>query len=312
MGKSVLVIEQEVDVGGACVSNGTIPSKTLRETAYALAGFRARTGDMFPVVIDAETQIQSLMKRKEQVIRAHQMNMSRQLGLAGASRLHGRARLTGDHSAEVMRVCGQSLKVHFDHLVIASGSRPRNPSDIDVDHVNIVDSESILGLIYMPKSLSVLGAGVIAMEYATVFAHLGCEVTVIDRNDRPLGFMDPELTDRLLDEFTSYGGTFIGGAQYQSVQWNGIDAVDIELQDGRKLSTEKCLFALGRTASTAGIGLEQAGVELSKRGTVIVDEHFRSSAAHIFAVGDVIGPPAPPPPPWARGAVRSLQPSATG
>ena len=290
--KRVLVVEQEVDVGGACVSNGTIPSKTLRETVAAMRQFGAKTADRFHVEIDSEMQVESLMTRKEQVIVAHQKNMARQLELAGVDRIHGRARFLDDRRIQVDQLGGKRDEFTADYFVIASGSRPRDPQEMDVDHENILDSESILSLTYLPQSMAVLGSGVIAMEYATIFANLGVKVTVIDRSPLALGFMDEDCSRALVADFEAHGGKYLGGAKADSVVWNGTDAVEITMPDKQVIRVEKCLFALGRVANIRGLHLDAAGVELTERKQVKLSEGFQTTVPHIYGVGDVIGPPS--------------------
>ena len=291
-GKKVLAVEQEVDVGGACVSNGTIPSKTLRETVAAMRQFGSKTANRFHVALENDLQVESLLTRKEAVIVAHQKNMAHQLHLAGAERIHGRARFLDAQRIQVDQLGGKRDVFTAEYFVVASGSRPRDPQEMDVDHEHILDSESILSLTYLPQSMAVLGSGVIAMEYATIFANLGVKVVVIDRSPLPLGFMDEDCSKALLADFEAHGGTYLGGMKADSVVWNGTDAVEIQLPDGQHISVEKCLFALGRVANIRGLKLEAAGVELTDRKQVQQTEGFQTTVPHIYGVGDVIGPPS--------------------
>jgi NAD(P) transhydrogenase len=156
----------------------------------------------------------------------------------------------------------------------------------------VLDSDSILSLIYLPRSLTVLGGGVIACEFASLFAALGVEVTMVDSNARPLSFLDPELTARFLAVFERLGGRFLPGQKLESVAWDGGSAVVTRLLGGASLRSEKCLCALGRVANVAGLDLAAAGIALSPRGHVPVDGELRTCVPHIYAAGDVIGPPA--------------------
>lgn len=291
-GHSVLIIEQEPEIGGACVHHGTIPSKTLRETAVALSSFRRRCGDVFDFQLPAHVQIATLLKRVGQVVRAHESYIGDQLSRNGIELWRGRARFESPHEISVLSVSGQHRVVHGEIVIVAVGSRPRTPPEVPVDHENILDSDSFLSMTYLPASLSVLGAGVIACEYASVLATLGVKVVMIDRQDRPLAFLDPELTSRFLHVFEASGGRFIGGALPKKVEWDGVSAVRTELPDGEVIETEKMLCALGRVANLEALGLDFAGLRPTARGFIAVDEHCRTSVGHIYAVGDVIGPPS--------------------
>lgn len=291
-GKKVIVVEQEAKVGGACVHRGTIPSKTLRETAASFIGFRRRTGDIFKLELNEETQISTLMKRLEQVIKAHEQYMGHQLERNGVDLWHGKAKFVDAQTIEVVKIDRTRHRIQAKTILIAAGSQPRNPDNIDVDHEHILDSDSILSMIYLPKSLTVLGAGVIACEYATIFASLGVKVTILDKTDRPLSFLDPEITDRFIKCLEDMGGRFIPKATLKTCVWNGIDKVVTTLENGETIESEKCLFALGRVACLKGLQIEAAGLKATDRGVIPVNEFCQTNVSHIYAAGDVIGPPS--------------------
>jgi len=290
--RSVLLVEREMNVGGACVHRGTIPSKTLREAAQALRSFRARTGSVFEVQVREDLQVASLMTRMEQVVRAHEQMMGGQLADSRATNLHGRARFVDDHHVEVESVGGRTERFHADFVVIATGSSPRTPPDVPIDHEHILDSDSILSMTYLPKTLAVLGAGVIAAEYASIFAALGTRVTMVDRGERPLGFLDPELADVFVTSFEQMGSRFLGGRRHTRVEWDDVDQVVTTLDDGSTIRSEKLLGCLGRVANLQGLNLAAAGLAPSERGLIAVDEDCRTAVPSIFAAGDVIGPPS--------------------
>lgn len=290
-GKRALVVEQESGVGGACVHRGTIPSKTLRETALALSAFRHKSGHVVDVAIPEDMQIASLLGRVDQVVAAHERFIDDQLRRNRVDVLHGRARFASPHEVEVTRVGGEVVRVRAPLFVIATGSRPRTPGDVPIDHDRILDSDSILSIRYLPVSLTVVGAGVIASEYASVFAALGTAVTMVDRGPRPLGFLDPELGDRFVSAFARAGGRYLGGRALASVDVDGVDVVST-LDDGSVVRAEKMLYALGRVANVDRLNLAAAGLTLTPRGLVSVDAHGRTAVSHIYAVGDVIGPPS--------------------
>ncbi|MFN8007771.1 MAG: Si-specific NAD(P)(+) transhydrogenase [Terriglobia bacterium] len=292
MGKRVILVEQEPTVGGSCVHYGTIPSKTLRETAVSLAGFQRRSGNVFEVGLREDLQMASLMTRLEQVVKAHQQFMAAQLERNGIQMWHGRARFVSPHDVEVLSIGGGRQAVSASIIVVATGSRPRNPENIYIDHENLLDSDSILSMVYLPVSLAVLGSGVIASEYASIFASLGVKVVMIDRYPRPLGFVDPELVDRFLEAFRARGGTYLGNRKVKQSAWDGISSVITTLEDGEEVRTDKLLFALGRVANVEGLDIQNAGLEIDSRGLLPVDDSCRTLVPHIFAAGDVIGPPS--------------------
>jgi NAD(P) transhydrogenase len=289
-GRRVAIIEQGVGVGGACVHHGTIPSKTLRETAAALASFRRRTGDQLPFEIPETLKVASLMARLDQVVHAHEAYIGAQLARNAVTQIHGRARFLSPHELEVTAVSGTRTTLQAPLIVIAVGSQPRTPPNVPVDHENILDSDSILSLVYLPRSLTVLGAGVVASVYASIFTALGVAVTMIDKGDVPLGFLDPELTSRFREQLEAAGGRFLGGRTVTTVATDGVVA-HTTLDDGTVLTADKVLCALGRVAVLGPLNLAAAGLAPTARGLIAVDEHCRTAVPHIYAVGDVIGPP---------------------
>jgi len=287
------VVERERGVGGSCVHRGTIPSKTLRETAVHLTEFKARIGKHVKVEMPPDLQLASLMDRMECVIKAHVDYQSAQMKRNGIEQVHGRARFVDSNTLAVESIFGAGRLLRGDIVVIAAGSRPRTPPDVPVDHEHVLDSDSILSMAYLPRSLVVLGGGVIASEYATIFAALGVQVTMIDRAERPLAFLDREILDRFVASFEAHPGcVFVGNAKLQSVAWDGIDTVVTRLQNGWEVRSDKLLCALGRTANVDGMCLEAAGLATNERGHIPVDAECRTAVPHIFAVGDVIGPPS--------------------
>ena len=291
-GRNVLVIEREENIGGACVHRGTIPSKTLRETALAFAEFPKKTGRLFDVAMREDLEVASLLARMEHVVTAHERFMSDQLRRNGTIKMHGRARFVDARHLDVETVTGVTRRVRGQFIVIATGSRPRTPSDVPVDHDKILDSDSILSMSWLPKSLTVLGAGVIASEYASIFGALGVKVTMIDRGPRPLGFVDPEIVDRFVTAFQRTGGRFLGGHKTAGVKWDGVDKVVTTLDDGTLVESEKLLCCLGRVANLDGLDLEKCGLKANERGLIDVDADCRTAVPHVYAVGDVIGPPS--------------------
>jgi NAD(P) transhydrogenase len=290
-GKRVALIEQNREVGGACVYQGTIPSKTLRESALQMVQFLQAT-DVFEFRMRDDVKIASLMTRLDNVVRAHGAFMAEQLARNGIERFHGRAKFVSEQEIQVKGLDGTTSVIRGKSIVIATGSRPRVPDNIPIDHEHILDSDSILSLVYLPKSLTVLGGGVIASEYASIFALLGVQVTIIDSADRPLKFLDQELTDQFCAAFENTGGHYRGQLKIQSAQWDGFSKVITRLESGEILEGEKMLVALGRVANLEHLDIQAAGLETTPRGLIAVNDHCQTRVPHIYAVGDVIGPPS--------------------
>lgn len=292
LGARTLIIEQEPKVGGACVQYATIPSKTLRETALTLTAFQRRSGDVYRVSHDAQLSITSLMRRLTEVVHAHQETTRQCLERAGVQRLAGRAFFDSPNEITVLRVTGQKQTVSGRVIVVAAGSRPRNPPGIAVDHENILDSDSLLSMTYLPRSIIILGGGVIASEYASTFSSFGVRVTMLDKLALPLGFLEPEIVEFFLSQLRANGGEFRGGCEIETVSWDGLSSVLVKLTTGETLRADKAFVALGRVANLDSLRPELAGLNVTDRGLLSVNEFCQTSVPHIYAAGDVIGPPA--------------------
>jgi NAD(P) transhydrogenase len=288
-GAQVAVIERDPSIGGACVHTGTIPSKALREQAlrYRAAGAADRPGNKL-----TETPLCDLLSSVAATVEAHDRYMAEQLTRNKIALMHGRAAFVANDRLALRQPSGATLQLHAPRILIATGSRPRSPAGIDVDHERILDSDSILSLPYLPRSLLVVGSGVIACEYASMLAAIGCQVTQVDRAPRPLGFLDADLTDYYLLELTDNGGRYLAATELQSCRWQGVSEVACQLSNGTTVVAEKVLIAAGRIANVEGLNLAAVGIEVTERGHVQVDDNYATSAAGIYAAGDVIGPPS--------------------
>ncbi len=291
-GKRVAVIERDRQVGGACVHTGTIPSKSLREHALRQ---RVRRLDL------SEQPMQSLLDGVGETVAAHDSYMAAQLERNHIALLRGRASFIAAgrdesnalHTLGMRRIDGSQTRVSAPVIIVATGSRPRTPPHLAADHEHVLDSDSLLSLVYLPRSMTVLGAGVIACEYASVFAALGTSVTIVDKGPRPLAFLDPELAGAFQRHFErNRGCRFLGGRKLRSVRFDGVAEVVTELEGGEVLRAEKVLCALGREANLRGLCIENAGLRANARGLLDVDAHLRTAVPHVYAVGDVIGPPS--------------------
>jgi len=292
-GRKVCLVERQRALGGACVHRGTIPSKTLRETAQRFQAFRRQAGGAIPLDVPADMKLASLMNRMEDVVGAHADFMGNQLERNDIDVRHGRARFAGPNEIEIESARGACVVVRGEAIIVATGSRPRTPDGVPVDHEHILDSDSILSMNYLPQSLTVLGGGIVGCEYASIFASLGVPVTILDRSPRPLAFLDPELSSAFVRWFESHEGcVHVGGATVASMAWDGIEDVVTTLDNGWTVRSAKLLCAAGRVANVDQLQVEKAGLSLTDRGYLAVDEHCRTAVPNIYAVGDVIGPPA--------------------
>jgi NAD(P) transhydrogenase len=290
-GKRVALIERERGIGGSCVYRGTIPSKTLRESALHLDRLK-RAGEAFQFNLKPGTQIATLLSRLEQVVQAHDSFMSRQLRRNGISLLHGRAHFLNEHLIEMQTVDGARQQLTAKTIVVATGSRPRNPKEIPVDHEHILDSDSLLSMLYLPQSLTVIGGGVIGCEYASIFALLGVEVVLIDRAPYPLQFMDRELVEQFVQGLEHHGGRYLGGCQMTEVRWDNVAHVVTTLQDGTVIKSEKMLVALGRQANIEDLALSAADITVSDKGLIPINQYCQTNIDHIYAIGDMATGPA--------------------
>ena len=291
-GKKVVLIEQEQGIGGNCVYRGTIPSKTLRETAVQFERLK-RSTEVFEGRLRLDLPMSVLLHRLDEVVKAHECYMADQLTRNSVTYRHGRARFLSPHEVELETIDGACQALRADTIVLATGSRPRSIPEIPVDHEHVLDSDSILSMIYLPRSLTVLGGGVIACEYASTFALLGVEVTLIDRAQRPLSFMDAEIVEVFQRSIERQGGRFYVGQTVKEVVWDGVSSVVARLANGMAVKSEKMLVALGRQPNIEELNLEAAGLTLDEKGRIPVNEYGQTPVPHIFAAGDMLGrPPA--------------------
>jgi NAD(P) transhydrogenase len=285
------IIEREPQVGGSCLLSGTIPSKALREQALR---YRRMQGSATSLAVElrGDAPLSALLRGVDVVIAAQDRYLLAQLTRNGVELIRGKGTFLEAHRIEVQHLDGRRCVVQSPRVVLATGSRPRHVPAIEVDHEHIVDSDSILSLPYIPRSMLVLGSGVIACEYASIFAALGCTVTMLDKAAEPLGFLDPALRSGFLAGFRAMGGEYCGGSEVSGARFDGFSQVEVQLRGGATLTSDIVFAAFGRVANIDGIGLDRLGVTVSSRGTVQVNERFETNISGIFAAGDAIGPPA--------------------
>ncbi|NND66670.1 MAG: Si-specific NAD(P)(+) transhydrogenase [Halioglobus sp.] len=290
-GKRVALIESDRYIGGHCVHRGTIPSKTLRENALRVSNLR-RFSELYSFSLREDITMGSLISNLDNVVKSHDQYIQKQMSRNDIDFIHGRAKFLDAHTLEVRNPGGERSTITGENIIIATGSNPRKADDIPIDHEHLYDSDSILSVVYLPDSLTVLGGGVIASEYASIFQALGTKVTMIDRYPRPLGFLDSDLTDRFVKDFEEHGGRWIGETRVTKVEWDGVSSVVTELDNGEVVRSDKLLSAAGRIANVKGLDIAKAGLELNEAGVIPVDNHCKTKVDNIFAAGDVIGPPS--------------------
>jgi NAD(P) transhydrogenase len=290
-GKRVALVEREPVVGGACVNTGTIPSKTLRESALHLSGFGQRG---FRESVDFTIKgitVDDFMYRKQLVVEKEWSRIEQNLRRHRVDRYQGNARFVSPTRIAVTTAAGEQL-LDGEIILVATGSSPYRPSHVPFDDEAICDSDTILQTKTIPASLAVVGAGVIGCEYASIFAALGVEVHLVDGRTTLLPHLDRECVRVLVGELQNrLGVTLHLGMDVKSIVKDA-GGVTLTLADDRTITTETVLYAAGRSSNTSGLDLPSAGVTTGTRGLIVVNEHYQTSAANIYAAGDVIGFPA--------------------
>ena len=291
LGRKVAIVERRDMIGGVCINTGTIPSKTLREAVVYLTGLSQR--DMYGSSYRVKDEItkDDLMSRTQHVT-SKQIDVIRsQLRRNRVALLQGMGRFTDANTIEIQDGSGQALVVTADKIIIATGTKPARPKSVDFDNRTIIDSDGILDLAELPQTMVVVGAGVIGIEYASMFAALGTKVTVIERRDSMLEFVDKEVVEALKYQLRDLAVTFRFGESVAAVERYDKGALTI-LESGKKIPAECVMYSAGRQGVTEKLDLKNAGLQADDRGRITVDEHFRTEVEHIYAVGDVIGFPA--------------------
>jgi NAD(P) transhydrogenase len=288
--KRVAIIECEPEPGGAAVHTGTLPSKTLRETALYLSGYHARELYGVALELDRDATLPRLMSRKNAIAAAEARAYRQNLARHDVRYFQGHGRLVDEHTVSITSATGEQ-RLNADVVLIATGSKPHRPADIDFADDWIHDSDEILTIHDLPTSLTILGGGVIGCEYACMFAALGVGVTLVDARSEILPFLDAEIVARLKAAMLKLGVRMVQGQRWGKVVRTAT-GVSTVLADGTSIENEQLLFAAGRTGCASDLGLDQVGLAPDSRGYIPVDAEFRTQVRHIFAAGDVIGFPA--------------------
>ncbi|MEV7322367.1 Si-specific NAD(P)(+) transhydrogenase [Streptomyces sp. NPDC093970] len=291
LGRRVAVVDSPEMVGGVSIHTGTIPSKTLREAVLYLTGLTQRDlyGQSYRLkeditVADLTARTQHVVSREVDVIR-------NQLSRNHVTLCSGTGRFVDPHTVALREPNGDERLLTAEHIVIATGTRPARPDSVEFDGRTIMDSDNVLSLERVPRSMVIVGAGVIGMEYASMFAALGSKVTVVEKRAAMLDMCDVEVVESLKYHLRDLAVTFRFGETVAAVERHPRGTLTV-LESGKKIPADTVMYSAGRQGLTDGLDLDKAGLSADRRGRITVDEHFRTEVEHIYAVGDVIGFPA--------------------
>lgn len=291
LGKRTAIIERGDFVGGTCFASGTIPSKTLREAVLYLSGYRQRALYGMAYRVKEHITIQDLMFRCKRVVE-HEVDVYRaHFARNNVAVYQGHAEFIDPNTLRIYREEGDA-EVRGAKIIIATGTRPASSPHFAVDGVRVLNPDALMYLPGIPRSMIVVGGGVIGIEYAGIFAALGTQVTLVDGRRRLLEFVDGEILEALMYHMRSMGVTFRLGEEVARVEVESDGGVNAYTVSNKLLHADAVLYAAGRQGNTDDLGLQAAGLEADDRGRLLVDEEFRTSVSHIFAAGDVIGFPS--------------------
>jgi len=293
LGQRAAVIEKRRCVGGVCIDTGTIPSKTLRETVLMFSGLTGRADRLPWTRVDSRPTAAQLFTGVDAVIAREVEVVERQLRRNDVTLLSGEASFVDPHT---LAVHGEGGRRHVSgaNIVVAIGTEPAATPGVEADGAVILNTDQVVQLKHLPRSMTVVGAGVIGIEYTSIFATLGVAVTLVERRDRPLEFLDREIVDELIHQLRNRNVTFRFGEAVASlaVAEGPPRKAVVTLESGKRIVSDLVLFSVGRVAPTDALNLAAAGLAGDARGRIKVDERFRTAVPHIFAAGDVIGYPS--------------------
>ena len=310
-GKNVAVVERFSKIGGGCTHVGTIPSKALRFAIFRMTEFNQNK--LFREAMGGSLNLSfPQLRQSARAVIEKQVDMRR--GFYDRNHvpvIQGQARFVDPQTIEVRQANDARQRLSADHFVVAVGARPLRPAGIDFTHPRIFDSDTILDLSFTPQSVTVYGAGVVGCEYTSMFRNLASKVNLVNTRDKLLEFLDDEIIDALSYHMRERGVLIRHREEYESVEPRD-DGVVLKLKSGKQLKTDILLWAAGRAGNVEGLGLEQAGITPNSRGQIHVDDHFRTTAPHIFAVGDVIGVPSLASAAYSQGRAVGAQITGSG
>ena len=289
--KKVAVIERQPYIGGAGLHTGTLPSKTLREAALFLAGFKQRAIFGFQLAIGREVTLQELMHRKTDVIKKQMEIIIDQFSRNNIEIIYGEASFIDEHRLAVNGATAAE-ELYGEVIIIATGTRPLRPKEVPFDESHIYDTDTILKIDNIPSTITIIGGGVIGCEYACVFASLGVKVDLVEKKSRLLPFADEEIVNSLIYWMRHSGITLRLSEEVVRIVVEKEDRVVTHLKSGKQAVSEKLLYTMGRVGNTDMLNLGAIGLSPDNRGSLKVNENYQTAVSHIYAVGDVIGFPA--------------------
>lgn len=290
-GKKVALIERSSYLGGTGINTGTVPSKTLRETALYFSGLRQRGLYGIDYSLQEDLSIAELMYRQKAVVENERNIVRTNLMRHNIEVVFGEARVSDANTVSVRTPQGEDRRLETEIILIATGSSPFHPPEIPYDNVRVYDSDSLLSMKKIPKTMAVIGGGVIGSEYACTFSALGVKVMLVESSGRMLRFVDFEIAERLRMKLELLGLRFLFNDRVMKTE-SDARGVRLELKSGEILEPEIVLFAAGRQSNVQGMGLEEVGVKLGERSVILVNEKYQTSVPNIYAAGDVVGFPA--------------------
>ena len=295
--KKVAIVEKKTVLGGVCINTGTIPSKTLREAVMYLSGYTQRGLYGSSYTVKERITMDDLMFRTDAVIRSEIDVVRHQLMRNGIDLIAAEASFVDEHTLRVSYVDGRGQRdLTTRHVVIAVGTTVARDPSIQFNGQDIFTSDDVMHMDHIPKTMAVIGGGVIGCEYATIFAALGVRVTLVDKRERLLSFVDEEIIDELTHQMRENRVTMRLGEEVSAVEivsnTNGDERVKIKLKSGKQIVTEKALYAIGRIGAVMALNVPAAGLDPADRGKIKVNAQFQTNIPHIYAVGDVIGFPS--------------------
>ncbi len=291
-GKKVALVEKAPALGGASVHTGTLPSKTLRETALYITGFQRRQLYGMTVELDRAASLRQLMGRLKAVTDLQVTQIDRSMQRHGVTVVRGEAAFASPNEVDVRGGDGATRRLRAPYFLVAPGSSPHRPAGVPFDDPDVEDSDTILDLDRIPLSLAVIGGGVIGCEYACLFAALGTAIIVIEGRGTLLGGLDGEMSAGMKTALERGGNEVMLGDAVEAITRIPNGPLRIALKSGKVLQVDKVLYSAGRAGNTKALALDKAGLGLDSRGRIAVNEHFQTAQPHIYAAGDVIGNPA--------------------
>ena len=291
LGKKVAVIERKMSLGGVSLHKGTIPSKTLREAISYLSGVRQRELYGASYRVKEKITIQDLSFRTQRVIESETNVVRDQLIRNYVDIISGTGRFV-DRNTILTESTEESRVLKAGKIIVAAGTRPARPPNIEFDDEHIIDSDGLLCLHEIPRTMTFVGAGIVGTEYATIFRTMGARVTIIDGRERPLDFLDDEIEDALYYHMRDEGITLRFGEKVESVQRTDDRRVRVVMESGKEWTTDSLMFAAGREGASKELGLEVVGLKPDERGRLKVNQNYQTEIDNIYAVGDIIGFPS--------------------